>query len=256
MVNIFFKKSHKQYSFVDFFFIFFYFFFKTNFSKTVVYLYFFFKLQNCLKIDPSKGIGYNEIFLKNISIFWGKGNFFKTPLHRDTIYNYVLFFWEKRHKTLLELDFFQNIEKYFTVSVCKNKFFLNLVRLNNVVITPQYSSSSISKNIYLSNLDKFEYQYLRKNKVYNKGRYSRCRQNFRTGVYMCMYLSIVSIFGLYYWFYKFSFNFTYLWWLFIVFVGSFFTPKILKYRFYEPKVLLLSILGFIKWLLLLIRNFF
>ena len=77
--------------------------------------------------------------------------------------------------------------------------------------TPKFNSTSINKLFNPSNYKNFEFQFLRKNKVYNKGRYSRCRQNYRTGVYMCLYLSIVSIFGLYYWFYKFSFNFTYLW---------------------------------------------
>ena len=81
----------------------------------------------------------------------------------------------------------------------------------SMLVAPKFSSSSIAKYIDKNSFSSFEFQFLRKNKVYNKGRYSRCRQNYRTGVYMCMYLSVCSIFGLYYWFYKFSFNFTYLW---------------------------------------------
>ena len=108
-----------------------------------------------------------------------------------------------------------------------------------LLVTPKYASTSVNK--FLSTRGSvFEFQFLRKNKVYNKGRYSRCRQNYRTGVYMCMYLSILCIFGLYYYFYKFSFNFTYLWWFFIAFFGSFFIPKIVKYRLYEPSTLLLK----------------
>ena len=78
-------------------------------------------------------------------------------------------------------------------------------------VLPQNTSSSIYKYINIFDLNNVEFQFLRKNKVYNKGRYSRCRQNYRTGVYLCMYLSVASIFGLYYWFFKFNFNFSYLW---------------------------------------------
>jgi hypothetical protein len=133
----------------------------------------------------------------------------------------------------------------------------SIVNFNQRMITsPKYSSSSINKHLSLSDLSTFEFQFLRKNKVYNKGRYSRCRQNYRTGVYMCMYLSVVSIFGLYYWFYKFSFNFTYLWWLFIAFIGSFFLPKIIKYRLYEPSVFLAKVFDLFRWTSLLIKSLF
>ena len=67
-----------------------------------------------------------------------------------------------------------------------------------LLVSPKFSSTSINKFLNVQQLDNFEFQFLRKNKVYNKGRYSRCRQNYRTGVYMCMYLSVCSIFGLYY----------------------------------------------------------
>ena len=94
---------------------------------------------------------------------------------------------------------FSFLPKYHTSVDCKS-----------ILNTPKNINSSIYKNICLFDSQSAEFQFLRKNKVYNKGRYSRCRQNYRTGVYLCMYLSIVSIFGLYYWFFKFSFNFSYL----------------------------------------------
>lgn len=110
--------------------------------------------------------------------------------------------WEKRVRAYLNLKFFEkSVLDYKTarghiklaksdntdiISVNQQGFFLN----------PRYNSTSISKMLNLQT--QFEFQFLRKNKIYNKGRYSRCRQNYRTGVYMCMYLSILSIFGLYY----------------------------------------------------------
>lgn len=127
---------------------------------------------------------------------------------------------------------------------------------NNLLLPPKFNSTSIGKFLQVDKLDCFEFQYLRKNKVYNKGRYSRCRQNYRTGVYMCMYLSVVTIMGLYYWFYKFSFNFTYLWWLFIAFFGSFFIPKIVKYRLYEPTTLVNKFFALFSWGSSLLKSFF
>ena len=61
--------------------------------------------------------------------------------------------------------------------------------------------------------------FLRKLKSFNKSRYSRNRQYYRTGVYMCLWLNIILVFGLYYMFYRFSFNFNYVYiiWSFFVF---------------------------------------
>ena len=129
-------------------------------------------------------------------------------------------------------------------NVAKNKSFVNITK--KLVLAPKLSSSSVYKNISVFNSHNMEFFYLRKSKVYNKGRYSRCRQNYRTGVYLCMYLSIVCIFGLYFWFLKFSFSFTYLWWFFIAFVGSFLLPKIIKYRLYEPVTTLSKVFGFFR----------
>ena len=138
-------------------------------------------------------------------------NFLKTTIHK-----YSILFGFKFYNNLL-------IGKNYIV-----------VNTNKLLITPKLTCSSIYKNISILDSYNTEFQFIRKNKVYNKGRYSRCRQNYRTGVYLCMYLSIVSIFGLYYWFFKFSFNFSYLWWFFIGFLISFLFPKIIKYRLYEP----------------------
>lgn len=118
------------------------------------------------------------------------------------------------------------------------------------------NSSSLNKYLQTTSVNNVEIQFLRKNKVFNKGRYSRCRQNYRTGVYLCMYLSVVCIFGLYFWFYKFSFNFSYLWWIFIAFVASFLFPKIIKYRLYEPNTILNKFFGLYKWATFLIKNLF
>jgi hypothetical protein len=49
--------------------------------------------------------------------------------------------------------------------------------------------------------------FLRDHGFYNKGRYSRNRQTYRTGVYWCLYINVVAVIGLNYLFYKFTINF-------------------------------------------------
>lgn len=165
--------------------------------------------------------------------------------------------WNKKLGIYEKLNFVVLEDSIHIVRCKSEKFVRTFVTINKpLLVAPKLSSSSLHKLFNLSSVTNLEFQYLRKNKVYNKGRYSRCRQNYRTGVYMCMYLSVVSIFGLYYWFYKFSFNFTYLWWFFIVFVGSFFLPKIIKYRLYEPTTIVTKVFDFFKWFFLVLKSLF
>lgn len=74
---------------------------------------------------------------------------------------------------------------------------------NNLV--KQYSH----KNDY-SNLT------LRKVKSFNKSRYSRNRQYYRTGVYWCLWLNIILVFALYYIFYRYTFKFSYVFIFYVV----------------------------------------
>jgi hypothetical protein len=50
----------------------------------------------------------------------------------------------------------------------------------------RFTDTSTNKNIDLSNLTDYKLQFLRKNKIFNKSRYSRNRQLYRTGVYWCL----------------------------------------------------------------------
>lgn len=64
---------------------------------------------------------------------------------------------------------------------------------------------------YVNSATNLECYFLRKSKSFNKGRYSRNRQVYRTGVYMCFYVNVVALYLLWFYFYKFKFKFTYLW---------------------------------------------
>ena len=65
-------------------------------------------------------------------------------------------------------------------------------------ITIKYSPSNFIKYIKQSNLNMYTILFLRKNKVFNKGRYSRNRQYYRTGVYWCLYVNIIAVVGIYF----------------------------------------------------------
>lgn len=62
----------------------------------------------------------------------------------------------------------------------------------------KYTPSNFSKYILDFNLNSYNILYLRKNKIFNKGRYSRNRQYYRTGVYLCLYINIIAVFGIYF----------------------------------------------------------
>lgn len=241
-----------------------------NYNNLYVYtfftLLFFLKTNNVIFVDvvrPGfKSLKLNNLFFLlhsknlygNFSVFWKKWRDLKRPATSADVSSYYLDDFKKKLNIYLNLGFIKLYNKY-VILITKTQKSDTLVFFNkSIVNSPKYSSTSISKNLLVTGLNNFEFQFLRKNRVYNKGRYSRTRQNYRTGVYLCMYLSVISIFGLYYWFYRFSFNFTYLWWVFIVFLGSFFFPKIVKYRLYEPTTILNKFFDFFRWLGLLIKS--
>jgi hypothetical protein len=198
-----------------------------------------------------------ELTLIRLNLFWKRFKKLRRPKTDEDFSSAYLTDYQNKLDKYNGLGLLYIINSLNIVRAKTELFFKNSVIINKpLLVAPKLSSSSIYKFINVVDSNNMEFQFLRKNKVYNKGRYSRCRQNYRTGVYMCMYLSVVSIFGLYYWFYKFSFNFTYLWWLFICFIGSFFLPKIIKYRLYEPITLFNKFFDFFKWLFLVIKSIF
>lgn len=111
----------------------------------------------------------------------------------------------------------------------------------------RFSESSISKHIKLDSIKKYTFFYLRKNRIFNKSRYSRNRQLYRTGVYWCLWLNVVVVYGLYFIFYRFTFNFGYIWWGLLIFVYSFIFSRVVKYNFYNIYYLYEESVNFCKW---------
>jgi hypothetical protein len=149
--------------------------------------------------------------------------------------------------------------KYYNINYIRNKLsifffdFKSKIKINNVINnwTIKFNSTSIDKLLSTSQL--YNILFIRNFKVFNKGRYSRNRQYYRTGVYWCLYVNIVAVVGMYYWFYRFTMNFGYLWWLFYFFILTFFFSKFVKYNLFNLKVELIQTLS---WLGSIIENLY
>jgi len=118
----------------------------------------------------------------------------------------------------------------------------------------KYSPSNFIKYIKNNKINNYTILYLRKNKVFNKGRYSRNRQYYRTGVYWCLYVNVIAVIGIYFWFYRFTMNFGYLWWILYIFIFSFLIPKTIKYRLYNPRLIYLDYLNSFIWSYNILNN--
>jgi hypothetical protein len=136
------------------------------------------------------------------------------------------------------------------------KFKFNMNWKNNLkkFYPIRFSESSVSKHIELSNIKTYSFFYIRKNRIFNKGRYSRNRQLYRTGVYWCLWLNIILVYGLYFLFYRFTFNFGYFWWGVLIFAYSTIFSRVVKYNFYNIYYIINEINFFIRWLGFLFLN--
>lgn len=111
----------------------------------------------------------------------------------------------------------------------------------------RYSDSSMNKYISLNNSNVYNFFFLRKNRIFNKSRYSRNRQLYRTGVYWCLWLNIIIVYGLFFLFYRFTFNFGYLWFGLYILFGSFLISKVIKYNFINFFNIFKEFYFLIKW---------
>ena len=148
--------------------------------------------------------------------------------------------------------------KFYTIEKKFNKLNINS-KLNsyiNKTYIISYSPTNIIKYInnfwYLS----ININFLRKNKIFNKGRYSRNRQTYKTGVYWCLYINIIAVISFYFWFYKFTINFSYNYWFIYIFIILFFFIRSLKYKFYNLNYIKTEYKLYILWLNSLMISFF
>ena len=133
-----------------------------------------------------------------------------------------------KHVSIASIDSFKKTK---TISLNPlNKVVVNnmdtSIDLDNVLFTSQLVSLDNKNLNNCSNIT-----FVKINKLYNKGRFSRNKQTYRTGVIWCLWLTVLSICGPFYYFYSFSFNFTYLWFLFILLVLRFSFVYLSKYNY-------------------------
>lgn len=149
-------------------------------------------------------------------------------------------------------DIVIGLEKTYTTLINLNKNLSQNFKIN-------FSETSTNKYINISNnfnkRSNFIFFFLRKNKIFNKGRYSRNRQTYRTGFYWCLWVNIFAIYGLHYLCYRFTFAFGYLWIPFIVFFGSFIFSRMLKYNFHNYYYVITELKNFCTWGSFILNNF-
>lgn len=156
------------------------------------------------------------------------------------------FFFLKKFSGIIHFKF--SYLNFFKVRV--NKDFYKLLKYYII----KFSESSVNKHIKANNLKNYNLQFLRKNRIFNKGRYSRNRQLYRTGVYWCLWLNIIMVYGLYFIFYRFSFNFGYFWWGILFLAYSTIFSRIVKYNFFNIYYVFIEFNNLIKWYGSLINN--
>lgn len=118
----------------------------------------------------------------------------------------------------------------------------------------RFSESSMSKHIELNNINNYTFFFIRKNRIFNKGRYSRNRQLYRTGVYWCLWLNIMLVYGLYFMFYRFTFNFGYFWWGLLILMYSTIFSRVAKYNFFNVFYVKNEFIAFFNWFGLILLN--
>lgn len=203
-------------------------------------------------------------FKKFIKLYF----FFKKNLKKNfKEYSYIFFFINVLRNKLSLLYLLSNN----SVDSKKARFFFKNSKLNIFLQKNKSffkSTQSFNKNFnsnYLishrpSSFVKFvsgnyiNMLFLRKNKIFNKGRYSRNRQLYRTGVYWCIWLSVFLGYCLYFNFYRFTFNFGYQWWLIFSFLFLFINQKMFKYNFYNFRVLYREIKNNYNWLSMILNK--
>jgi hypothetical protein len=78
------------------------------------------------------------------------------------------------------------------------------------------------------NLLKLIINYSRKNRIFNKSRYSRNRQNVRVIFYFGLYFNVFIIYLVFSLFYNIIPLLTYNWWFYFLFISSFFISNFFK----------------------------
>lgn len=149
----------------------------------------------------------------------------------DVIVSNIKFYKNPCYK--LNVTFKNNKKKYVFSNIFKKKkkFYFNTFSFFKSAI--YFPVNNLIKLFIFLNKKVYTTFFIRKQKFFNKGRYSRNRQLYRTGVYWCIYVNILAVFGLNYLFYKFTINFLQYWWFFFLILCLFVFPYFFKNSIYS-----------------------
>lgn|ERR1739848_282207 len=128
------------------------------------------------------------MYLKILGFFSNKQIWVKNPINLIRIINNlkIYIYINKKvivKKTLKKYNLFliNKKEEASTISIYLKKNFFYLNKKSNIFIN--FSNTIINKYLNLFIINSYIVMFLRKSKIFNKGRYSRNRQFYRTGVY-------------------------------------------------------------------------
>jgi hypothetical protein len=170
---------------------------------------------------------FSVFYLFNIFILYASNNFFRVVFKTSFIQN-KFYIFRKFFKFVVSnflvlnffiIDFFIVVSNYsfifFIVYLLKRKkniLYFHLRSKKCEKIKKQEKNFSIfevlvyfkffvfdsSKNLFFDCFLAYKHYFLRKELIFSKGRYSRNRQVYRTGVYWCLYINILAVVALYY----------------------------------------------------------
>lgn len=210
-----------------------------------------FNFYSLLFLYIFKKFNYLNLIFKNIDTVTYLN--FKSYSKTATIKN-IFFYSLNSLKVINDIKLKYNPLNYI------NKFFLTKsswdLNLKNYKYVIKYSVTDFFKYLNNFSLAKINILFLRKNKVFNKGRYSRNRQYYRTGVYWCLYVNIIAVIGIYFWFYRFNINFGYLWWILYFFFFSIFFSRSYSLNVFGVKNTFFQIFNSYVWFFSILYNTF
>lgn len=234
----FFKNKSFFFNFFNFFLIFKFFFCTTlnnyfklflNINSEKLKIFFFFLyLKKNFKNNQNKIVSFVDV--KKIKDFWFTN---RLLINNNVIYTLSSII-EDSFLNLSSIDY--AVQDY----VPEKKFYRKNLFLNSnvyfsYIVKDRVDWRFLSKEddfyfVNKINIDFFKINFFRLNKLYNKGKFSRNRQTYRTGVFLCIWLTILTVIGMYFYFYTLSIKFTYFYFGFIFFIFLFFYKYIFKFN--------------------------
>ena len=190
---------------------------------------------------------FNLDFLRKVNKKKIFNNFFYL---KDKFFKYNKLFLKNFKKNYNSIYFFKLLTSDLKIKI--NKTWDSLLKLHYKI---RFSESSISKYININSIKNYKINFIRKNRIFNKSRYSRNRQLYRTGVYWCLWLNVLVVYGLFFVFYRFTFNFGYFWWgLLFLFYSTIFS-RVVKYNFYSIFYLYSEFSNLVVWYGYIFKSF-